>query len=119
MDLELMVEIKNLSKAFGDNVVLDDISLKISEGDNVVVFGRSGTGKSVLLKCIARLLEPDSGEIYVDGKNVLEMRSIDGQTAGTRRSTQHTLRTNAGGESRCDHGVTAVSWTSQRLQHQG
>jgi phospholipid/cholesterol/gamma-HCH transport system ATP-binding protein len=73
MDLELMVEIKNLSKAFGDNVVLDDISLKISEGDNVVVFGRSGTGKSVLLKCIARLLEPDSGEIYVEGKNVLEM----------------------------------------------
>jgi phospholipid/cholesterol/gamma-HCH transport system ATP-binding protein len=71
--MDLMVEIKNLSKAFGNNVVLDNISLNIPEGDNVVVFGRSGTGKSVLLKCIARLLEPDSGEIYVEGKNVLEL----------------------------------------------
>jgi phospholipid/cholesterol/gamma-HCH transport system ATP-binding protein len=69
----LMVEIKNLSKAFGDNVVLDNISLNITEGDNAVVFGRSGSGKSVLLKCISRLLEPDSGEIYVEGKNVLEL----------------------------------------------
>jgi phospholipid/cholesterol/gamma-HCH transport system ATP-binding protein len=68
-----MVEIKNLSKAFGDNVVLDNISLNITEGDNAVVFGRSGSGKSVLLKCISRLLEPDSGEIYVEGKNVLEL----------------------------------------------
>jgi phospholipid/cholesterol/gamma-HCH transport system ATP-binding protein len=72
--MALMVEIKNLSKAFGDNIVLDNISLDITEGDNAVVFGRSGTGKSVLLKCIARLLEPDSGEIFVEGKNVLELK---------------------------------------------
>ncbi|RPI73046.1 MAG: ATP-binding cassette domain-containing protein [Ignavibacteriales bacterium] len=68
-----MVEIKNLSKAFGKNIVLDNISLDITEGDNAVVFGRSGTGKSVLLKCIARLLDPDSGEIFVDGKDVLKL----------------------------------------------
>jgi phospholipid/cholesterol/gamma-HCH transport system ATP-binding protein len=54
-------------------VVLDNISLKINEGENIVVFGRSGTGKSVLLKCIVRLMEPDSGEIFIEGQNVLTM----------------------------------------------
>jgi phospholipid/cholesterol/gamma-HCH transport system ATP-binding protein len=69
----IMVDIKNLSKAFGKNVVLNNISINVEEGDNFVVFGRSGTGKSVLLKCIVRLLEPDSGEIFVDGVNVLSL----------------------------------------------
>ncbi len=67
------VEVRNLSKSFGESVVLDNISLKINEGENVVVFGRSGTGKSVLLKCIVRLMEPDSGEIFIEGKNVLTL----------------------------------------------
>ncbi len=67
------VEVKNLSKAFGDSVVLDNISLKINEGENVVVFGRSGTGKSVLIKCIVRLLEPDSGEVFIEGENILAL----------------------------------------------
>ncbi|MHB8579527.1 MAG: ABC transporter ATP-binding protein [Ignavibacteriaceae bacterium] len=65
------VEVRNLSKTFGDSVVLDNISLKINEGENVVVFGRSGTGKSVLIKCIVRLLEPDSGEVFIEGENIL------------------------------------------------
>lgn len=69
----VMVEIKNLSKAFGSNVVLDNVSISVEEGDNFVVFGRSGTGKSVLLKCIVRLLEPDAGEIDVDGVNMLTL----------------------------------------------
>ncbi|HKJ81856.1 MAG TPA: ATP-binding cassette domain-containing protein, partial [Ignavibacteriaceae bacterium] len=69
-----IVEIKNLSKAFDDHVVLDDVSLKIREGENFVVFGRSGTGKSVLLKCIVGLLVPDAGEIFVDGKDILLMK---------------------------------------------
>jgi phospholipid/cholesterol/gamma-HCH transport system ATP-binding protein len=68
---DFLIEIKNLSKAFGENVVLDNISLNIPEGENTVVFGRSGTGKSVLLKCIVGLLEPDAGEIYFEGKNIL------------------------------------------------
>jgi phospholipid/cholesterol/gamma-HCH transport system ATP-binding protein len=71
--MELMVKIKNLSKAFGENVVLDNVSIDIKEGDNAVIFGRSGTGKSVLLKCVVRLLEPDSGEIFVEDKNVLKL----------------------------------------------
>ncbi|MGD1007116.1 MAG: ATP-binding cassette domain-containing protein [Ignavibacteriaceae bacterium] len=64
------VEIKHLSKSFGDMVVLDNISLNIREEENVVVFGRSGSGKSVLLKCIVRLMEPDSGDILIEGQNV-------------------------------------------------
>ena len=67
------IEIKNISKSFDDFVVLDDISLNIQETENMVLFGRSGTGKSVLLKCIVRLLEPDKGEIFIEGKNVLEL----------------------------------------------
>jgi len=69
----MTVEIKNLSKAFGDHIVLDDVSLSIREGQNFVVFGRSGTGKSVLLKCISRLLMPDKGEIFIDGENILNI----------------------------------------------
>ncbi|HSP86642.1 MAG TPA: ATP-binding cassette domain-containing protein [Ignavibacteriaceae bacterium] len=70
---QLMVEVKNLSKSFGDHVVLDNISFNVDEGENFVVFGRSGTGKSVLLKCIVGLLEPDKGEIHVHGKNVIHL----------------------------------------------
>lgn len=68
-----MLEIKNLSKAFNDLVVLDDVSLKVNKGEKIVIFGRSGTGKSVLLKCIVRLLEPDNGDILIDGVNVFNI----------------------------------------------
>ncbi len=66
-----LIKINNLSKSFGDNLVLDNISLNIPEGENTVIFGKSGSGKSVLLKCIVGLLVPDSGEIIIEGKNVL------------------------------------------------
>ena len=68
-----MVEVKNLSKSFGDHVVLDTISFNVDEGENFVVFGRSGTGKSVLLKCMVGLLEPDSGDILINGKSVVHI----------------------------------------------
>lgn len=67
-----MIEIENLSKSFGDLHVLRDISMNVNEGENLVVFGKSGTGKSVLLKCIVGLLKPDNGKIFVNDKNVLE-----------------------------------------------
>jgi len=67
------VEIKNLVKSFGSFTVLDGVSLDAESGENLVIFGKSGTGKSVLLKCLVRLLEPDSGEIFVGGNNVLNM----------------------------------------------
>jgi phospholipid/cholesterol/gamma-HCH transport system ATP-binding protein len=71
--MNIVVDIKNVSKTFGSHVVLENVSLKVEEGENMVVFGQSGTGKSVLLKCMVRLLEPDSGEIYIEGSNVLSL----------------------------------------------
>ena len=68
-----MIQIKKISKAFGDHVVLEDVSLNVQPAENLVVFGRSGTGKSVLLKCMVRLMQPDSGEIFIEDKNVLEL----------------------------------------------
>lgn len=68
-----MIKIENLHKQFGNLVVLDGVSFEVPEGQTFVILGRSGTGKSVLLKCIVRLLEPDSGKIFVDGKNILEL----------------------------------------------
>ncbi len=68
-----MVEIQDLHKSFNNNLVLDGVSFNVDEAENMVVFGRSGTGKSVLLKCIIRLMEPDAGNISVDGKDVLQL----------------------------------------------
>ncbi|AFN73769.1 Putative ABC transport system ATP-binding protein [Melioribacter roseus P3M-2] len=68
-----MIEIENLSKRFGQLIVLDDVSLEVSKGENLVVFGRSGQGKSVLLKCIIGLLNPDSGNIIIDGKSIINL----------------------------------------------
>lgn len=65
------IRIRGLNKAFGTKVVLDNLELDVSEGESVVVIGGSGTGKSVLLKCILGLLEPDAGSIQVDGEEVV------------------------------------------------
>lgn len=64
------VEIKNVNKSFGDFKVLQNVSLDVFKGENLVIFGRSGTGKSVLLKCLVGLLIPDSGEILINERNV-------------------------------------------------
>lgn len=68
-----ILEIKNLSKSFNDLVVLDEVSINVKDGENLVVFGKSGSGKSVLLKCIVGLLQPDSGTILFEGKSILDM----------------------------------------------
>lgn len=67
------IEIRNLHKSFGSNRVLCGINLEIAAGESVVVMGGSGTGKSVLIKCILGLLEPDEGEILLDGQNILKL----------------------------------------------
>ncbi len=66
-----MIEIKNLSKQFDGNYVLKDVSFIVEDANLVVVLGPSGTGKTVLLKSILRLLPVDYGEVYFDGKNIL------------------------------------------------
>lgn len=67
---EPVIEIKNLRKSFGDQDVLNNISLNLYKGENLVVLGKSGSGKSVLIKCIVGLLKCDSGTIHVFGNNV-------------------------------------------------
>jgi len=70
---ETVIEIDNLKKSFGSQEVLKNISLKLFNNENLVVLGKSGTGKSVLIKCIVGLLSSDGGTINVFGKNVLEL----------------------------------------------
>ena len=65
------IGVRGLHKAFGSKVILDGLDLDVPNGQSVVVIGGSGTGKSVLLKCILGLLEPEAGEILIDGSNVV------------------------------------------------
>jgi len=65
-----LVKVNNISKRFDSLSVLDDVSIQVNRGENLVVFGQSGTGKSVLLKCIIGLLHPDGGEIFINGIRV-------------------------------------------------
>jgi len=67
-----MIEIKNLKKSFGDTLVWQDVSFTIDDGDTVAIIGRSGCGKSVLLKHINALLYPDHGSVSIDGRNIHE-----------------------------------------------
>lgn len=69
-DMNAIVEIRNLKKAFGDHVVLDGINLCVRQGEKVVVLGPSGSGKSTMLRCINELEVPTSGEIFVSGVEV-------------------------------------------------
>ena len=65
-----LIELRHISKSFGNLVVLDDVSLSIEGGKSIVIIGPSGTGKSVLLKHIVGLLKPDAGEVWFDGQRI-------------------------------------------------
>ena len=69
---EAVISIQNLSKTFGTNEVLKDISFEVKQGEVVTIIGSSGSGKSTLLRCVNLLEKPTSGEIYYDGQNILE-----------------------------------------------
>ena len=68
-----MIEVRNLEKSFGAQRVLDGVNMRINSGESVVIIGRSGGGKSVLLKHIIGLLHPDAGEVLIDGQNIVPM----------------------------------------------
>jgi len=82
-----MIVVRNVSKRFGKQVVLDNVSLHIKKGETVAVVGPSGVGKSVLLKLVMGLLEPDEGEVLVCGENI---------TAAKRESAREKIRANLG-----------------------
>ena len=67
-----MIDVKHLSKSFGDHLVLDDISEHVSPGENVVVIGPSGSGKSTFLRCLNLLEQPSAGTIVFDGTEITD-----------------------------------------------
>ncbi len=67
---EPILQIKDLRKSFGDNHVLNGFSLKLFEGENLVVMGKSGSGKSVMIKCLVGLMQADSGNIRIKGQDI-------------------------------------------------
>jgi phospholipid/cholesterol/gamma-HCH transport system ATP-binding protein len=79
-----MIELRNVHKAFGTKSVLRGFALDAREGENLILLGASGSGKSVTLKLIAGLIEPDAGEVLVDGANVAEL-DADGLAVLRRR----------------------------------
>jgi phospholipid/cholesterol/gamma-HCH transport system ATP-binding protein len=72
-DKEVVISIQGLKKSFGSNVVLNNFDLKLFKGESIVVLGKSGSGKSVLIKCIIGLLEPDEGLITVFGQDISQL----------------------------------------------
>ncbi len=72
---DTIIDIKDLAIGFGDHEVLKGVSLQLKKSENLVVLGKSGTGKSVLIKCIVRLLNPDRGSINVLGQDITGMKT--------------------------------------------
>jgi len=67
------IELRGVKKRFGDKIVLDGVDLSIQPGHSLVVIGGSGTGKSVMIKCVLGILRPDEGQIFVDGQEVTHL----------------------------------------------
>lgn len=78
------IRLTDVRKSFGAKKVLDGVTLDIAKGESVVIIGGSGTGKSVLLKCILGILLADSGTIEVDGENVTQLRAAEREAANKK-----------------------------------
>jgi len=72
-DIVPIIKIKDLRKSFDDNHVLNGFSMALCEGENLVIMGRSGSGKSVMIKCLVGLMQPDHGDIEIMNKNINEL----------------------------------------------
>ena len=68
-----MIEIRNLTKSFGNNLIWEDVSFDIDDAETTAIIGKSGTGKSVLLKHLNALLYPDSGQVLIDGEDLFQL----------------------------------------------
>jgi phospholipid/cholesterol/gamma-HCH transport system ATP-binding protein len=78
------IRLRGVKKAFGDKLVLDGIDAEVGPGHSLVVLGGSGSGKSVMIKCILGLIEPDEGSIEIDGQDVLRMGRREREAVGDR-----------------------------------
>ena len=67
-----IIRVKNMTKAYGDNVVLENINTEIKQGDIIAIIGPSGCGKSTFIRTLNLLEQPTKGELYIDGENILE-----------------------------------------------
>jgi phospholipid/cholesterol/gamma-HCH transport system ATP-binding protein len=75
MDNKIIISIKNLYKSFGENEVLKDVNLTVNKGEDLVILGRSGSGKSVTIKCLVGLVESDKGEIKVFDIDITKLKN--------------------------------------------
>lgn len=81
---DMLIELRHLKKSFGEQQVLRDVNLKIRRGETMVIIGGSGGGKSVILKHMIGLLQPDGGEVVVDGTSISSADHIDTKTIRSR-----------------------------------
>src|SRR5690625_6662797 len=89
-----VLQLKDIKKSFGDNHVLKGFNLELYEGENLVIMGKSGSGKSVMVKCIVGLIQPDSGSITIKDKNIITMGQAE-------RSEEHTSELQSRGHLVC------------------
>ena len=81
MTTKNLIEVKNLSISFGNNFILKNINLHLSKKESLVIIGKSGSGKSVLLKCLMGLLKPNLGSIKIKGVDITNANRIEKENA--------------------------------------
>ena len=81
METKKLINVRNLSVSFGNNIILNNINFHLSKKESLVIIGKSGSGKSVLLKCLMGLLRPNIGSIEINGVNIINSNRIDKENA--------------------------------------
>ena len=81
MKTKNLIDVKNLSVSFGNNIILNNINLYLSKKESLVIIGKSGSGKSVLLKCLMGLLKPNLGSIKIDGVDIVNTNRMNKENA--------------------------------------
>ena len=82
-----MIEVRGLVKSIGPQEILRGVDLTVEKGETLVIIGRSGGGKSVLLKHLIGLMTPDAGEIWIDGENIIGLKSGSWPRSGARSAS--------------------------------
>ena len=81
MKTKNLIDVKNLSVSFGNNIILNKINLHLSKKESLVIIGKSGSGKPVLLKCLMGLLKPNLGSIKIDGVDIVNTNRMNKENA--------------------------------------